>query len=293
MSGTVNISRDIWGDECFKSEPFTEREAFMWLIMEASWKQRTKRVGDYIVNLDRGQAASSVRFMAKAWGWTPAKVQRFVDRLKKLKKITVKTDTGVSVVTVCKYDDYQSKPKAGDTPPIQDRYRTDTNENKGLIPDATSSSVSRSKPQRFQEFWDNFPHRNGAKKKRKEAEGKYAKAVAAGVPEQILIAAAIRYRNDAQVLRGYGSGPVPWLNGEMWNDDIEQLSPNPPTRNGGGSTGHDSLMAGFAQSAHPEPSAGGSDFDGSETAFGSHDAAMGGGQDCYPSQPLLRVIGSE
>jgi hypothetical protein len=229
MSGTVNISRTLWGDTAFKDEPFTEREAFVWLIMEASWKPRTKRVGDFVVNLERAELASSVRFMAKAWGWTPAKTQRYLNRLKKLGKIAVKTDTGVSVITVCKYEEYQSKPKEADTGPIQDRYRTDTNENKGLIPEERNNTYSGSKPraERFQEFWDQFPHRNGAKKKRKEAEQKYRKAVAAGVPEQTIISAATRYREDGDVLRGYGSGPIPWLNGEMWNDDIAPACPAP------------------------------------------------------------------
>jgi len=44
MSGTVNISRSIWNSPTFNCEPFTEREAWMWLIMEASWKARTKRI---------------------------------------------------------------------------------------------------------------------------------------------------------------------------------------------------------------------------------------------------------
>ena len=174
-----------------------------------------------------------------------------------------------------------AKPKQPEPEPEPDRV------------DKSTHTVSRPKPQRFQEFWDQYPHRGGAKKGRGECEEKYARAVAAGVPEQILVSAAIRYRSDAQVLRGFGRTPVVWLNKKGWEDDIEPTGPNTPTRNSGPSTGHDSLMAGFAQSAHPEPGAGGSDFDGGETAFGPHDAAMGGGQDCYPSQPLLRVIGSE
>ena len=51
MSGTVNISRAIFDHEFFASEPMTEREAWMWLIMEASWKPRKKRAGDVIVDL--------------------------------------------------------------------------------------------------------------------------------------------------------------------------------------------------------------------------------------------------
>tara|TARA_R110002051_G_scaffold325869_1_gene432649 strand:+ start:4804 stop:5625 length:822 start_codon:yes stop_codon:yes gene_type:complete len=130
LSGTVNISRGLFSSEAFRHEVFTEREAWVWLVMEASWKDRTVRAGDYVATTKRGQLAASVRFMAKAWDWTPAKAQRYLKRLEKLKMIRVETDTGVSVVTICKYDEYQSGNKAADTGPIQDRYRTDTNEKK-------------------------------------------------------------------------------------------------------------------------------------------------------------------
>jgi hypothetical protein len=130
MSGTVNISRAIFDHEFFASEPMTEREAWIWLIMEASWKPRKKRAGDVIVDLERGQLAASVRFMASAWKWTPARVQRFIKRLSDLSMIVPKTDTGVTVITICKYNEYQPQPKGSDTGPIQDRYRSDTNEKK-------------------------------------------------------------------------------------------------------------------------------------------------------------------
>ena len=123
MIGTVNISRKIWGSSAFKSAPFSEREAFIWLIMEASWKPRAKRVGDHITKTERGQVAASVRFMASAWDWTPAKVQRYLKRMIKLNLIRSETDTGLTLLTICKYDEYQNKPQAPDTGPIQDRYK--------------------------------------------------------------------------------------------------------------------------------------------------------------------------
>lgn len=36
--GTVNVSRCLWDDEVFRNEPFTEREAWIWMIAEAAWK---------------------------------------------------------------------------------------------------------------------------------------------------------------------------------------------------------------------------------------------------------------
>jgi hypothetical protein len=150
VSGTVNIARSIFDHELFADQPLTEREAWIWLIMEASWKPRKKRVGDYIVDLARGELAASVRFMAGAWKWAPAKVQRFMKRLQVLDMISVKTDTGVSVITVCNYDEYQAPNKAADTDAIQVRYRSDTNEKKDEIKDnkVLGASAPEKKPSR-------------------------------------------------------------------------------------------------------------------------------------------------
>ena len=145
MTGTVNISRDIWQDAAFKSEPFTEREAFMWLIMEASWKPREKRVGNITVKLERGQLAASVRFMADAWGWQKSTVDRFLKRLKNRDMIGTAGGTGVNVVTIRKYNEYQSAPKQGGTAktPQAGRQRdsSGTNEKKGEIREDTEEEA--------------------------------------------------------------------------------------------------------------------------------------------------------
>lgn len=228
MAGTVNISRDLWDDTAFAADPFSEREAWVWLIAEASWKPRVKRVGDHVVDLARGQLAHSTRFLAETWGWTHSKARRYLDRLEKLKLIERQTGTGVSVITICKYDKYQSPAQTADTGPAQDRHRTGTNEKKGEIrgkegrhssaPIGTGDDAPTS---RFEDFWSIYPHRNGAKKDRQKAEASYAKAVKSGVPEQAIIAGATRYQSDRQVLNGYAKNPATWLNNRCWNDEVE------------------------------------------------------------------------
>jgi hypothetical protein len=155
MSGTVNISRAIFDHEFFASEPMTEREAWIWLIMEASWKPRKKRAGDVIVDLERGQLAASVRFMAAAWKWTPARVQRYLCKLKQAEMVTQADGARVTVLAIKNYETFQSaleapknryrpdtesdtekslnpniKDSNSDTPETENRYRSDTNEKK-------------------------------------------------------------------------------------------------------------------------------------------------------------------
>lgn len=130
MSGTVNISRGIWTDPAFRDSPFSEREAWIWMICEASWKPRSRRFCERVIALQRGQLAASVRFLAKAFDWSPARVQRYLKRLQKQGLIVVETDTGVSVITLCNYDKHQHGGKFSATDSIRTRYSADTNEKK-------------------------------------------------------------------------------------------------------------------------------------------------------------------
>ena len=128
MSGTVNISRGIFSDAAFKDEPFTEREAFMWMVMEARYTTeiREQRIGSATVRYGRGQFAASVRFMADAWKWTKSRVDRFIKRLENRDMVSVKCGTGVNVITICKYDDYQNKPSDSGTLTGQQRDSSGT-----------------------------------------------------------------------------------------------------------------------------------------------------------------------
>ncbi len=224
MSGTVNIARALMNHEAFKDQPFTEREAFIWLIMEASWKPRTKRVGNVIVELDRGQVAVSVRFMAEAWQWKKSTVFDFLERLKKSDMIRTDTRTGVSVVTVCNYDTYQGEAeKSGQGKRKNpDSIRTASGQTRTpeVIPDAIHKENSSAHSD-FAAFWNAYPHRDG-KRGRAVAEAKFAAAVKRGIPPQTIIDGAKRAHSDPRVKAGYARDPTTWLNQAGWDDEIAQ-----------------------------------------------------------------------
>lgn len=76
---------------------------------------------------------------------------------------------------------------------------------------------------RFDEFYAVFP----VHKAPGDAEQAYAKAVREGADPEALLAAAKLYRDDPQVLRGYGKYPATWLNKKCWLDE-----PTPPQQSG-------------------------------------------------------------
>lgn len=110
--GTFIVDRGLFGHPVFADEPFTEREAWMWLISEAAFKPYRRRVGKVIVDLKRGQLAHSLRHMATTWKWTVARVRRYLSKLEEGRSkidplIGTATDAGVTLVTICNYDSYQ------------------------------------------------------------------------------------------------------------------------------------------------------------------------------------------
>lgn len=106
--GVYAIARGLFEHERFAPEPFTEREAWIWMIGEAAFRPHCKRVSTINVELQRGQFAHSLRFMAEKWKWPEPRVRRFLSRLRDGDAlIDAASDAGVTVITLRKYDVYQ------------------------------------------------------------------------------------------------------------------------------------------------------------------------------------------
>lgn len=102
------------------SEPYSRTEAWQWLILEAAFRARRYEAGNIVVELKRGQLAHSTRYMAKAWRWSEPAVRRFLTRLKTGAgtgaMIDAATDAGITVITICNYERYQTPQAETDAP---------------------------------------------------------------------------------------------------------------------------------------------------------------------------------
>lgn len=105
--GVFAVARGVFDHPLFANEPYSEREAWLWLVSEAAWKPRRVRVRNGVVDLQRGQLAHATRFMAAKWQWSEARVRRFLTRLKSDAMIDAHSDAHATLITICKYDEYQ------------------------------------------------------------------------------------------------------------------------------------------------------------------------------------------
>lgn len=207
MVGTVNIDRGLFEHDLFKNEPFTEREAWMWMIMEAAWKPRTKRVGNGVFQLERGQLVSSVRFMAEAWKWSKSRVDRYLNRVSEMKMICVKSGTAASVITICNYDKFQNVPSSTGTPAGHQRDTSGTNEKKGVIKKEKNIGD-------FGAFWSVVPKKVGKDRAAVAYEKALEKTDAETLINGMMAYAAERDGKDAQ----YTAHPAKWLSDGRWSD---------------------------------------------------------------------------
>lgn len=111
--GFALIHRTLLGHPAFRND--AEAMAFAWMILRAAWRPTRVRYKDRPITLARGQIAVSVRDMANAMDRDKAWIERLFKRLKSETMIETVATTGVTVVTICNYDDFQAEQDSGKT----------------------------------------------------------------------------------------------------------------------------------------------------------------------------------
>lgn len=239
--GVFAVSRSIWDHPIFEDEPFTQREAWMWLISAAAWKPIKIGHCGQVISLGRGEFLFSVRFLADKFGWSKSRIGRFLERLEKQDMIRDAERDACKVYSIINYNEYQcvglpdrdsSRDDVRDTSGTRAGHERDKEET--LQPLQTSevsiSAVPASKPIRrnslnghkedFLAFYEAFPKHE----KRGDAQKAYAGALARASPADIL-AGAIRYaaKRSGQDQQ-YTQGPGAWLRADRWLDEAPKTA---------------------------------------------------------------------
>lgn len=107
-SGVFAVARKIWEDEDFAPEPFTQREAWMWLVGAAVWcERRTRGASRRPIKLQRGEFSFALSFMAEKWKWSKSRVDRFISVLENRDMIRDASRDGEKVYIIRNYNEYQ------------------------------------------------------------------------------------------------------------------------------------------------------------------------------------------
>ncbi len=111
-NGFIMLSRKLFSHRIWKaSRTFSECEAWIDLIQSARFEATVtiERIGGRDITYGRGQYPASISFLSKRWGWkSEKKVRNFLDMLKKEGMIVTDAKQGMNIITLCKYDDYNT-----------------------------------------------------------------------------------------------------------------------------------------------------------------------------------------
>lgn len=107
----LRLSRKFFSNEMWKvAREFSECEAWLDLIQsarfDATGEAYSELIGGREISYSRGQYPASISFLMKRWKWSEKKVRYFLSKLKKKGMITTCNQQGMTVITLCNYDEY-------------------------------------------------------------------------------------------------------------------------------------------------------------------------------------------
>lgn len=127
--GWIKLHRQIknsWVWEMCKNDPFSKREAWIDLLLEAAHKDNEFMIGGQWFTCKRGQQFRSLQTLAKEWNWSKSKVRRFLKTLQDGNKIETVSVSKTTQITICNYDIYNEERNADETQVKRKRNASET-----------------------------------------------------------------------------------------------------------------------------------------------------------------------
>lgn len=107
--GWIRLHRKIQNHWLYQEKrKFSRFEAWIDLLLMVNHEDTKVVLGNEIIDVKRGQRITSIRQLCDRWGWSNTKVTKFLKLLEDDGMITVKNDTKKTLITIEKYDFYQS-----------------------------------------------------------------------------------------------------------------------------------------------------------------------------------------
>ena len=126
--GYIKLYRDIRDHWLWQNEPYDKAHAWADLIMRANYKTREIMFDGRLVTVKRGSFITSVKQLARDWGWSRHKVSDFLDVLAENEMITQKRDNKKTLINIEKYCIYQDQMGAPGTSEGHQKDITGTSE---------------------------------------------------------------------------------------------------------------------------------------------------------------------
>lgn len=192
----IKLHRRLLDSDVFKKPDHLK--IWTYLLLKASHCGKTFKHGDQTIQIEPGSFVSGRQKIAEETGFSESKIRRFLEAKKATNKITIKSTKQYSIITICKYSDYQIDEKETDQ---QKGQQTDhnqeyiyTNTTDVVLGKVGQTRKSRKKktykehPQ-FQDWWSKYQKASSSPEgSRENAAKQYLICSQDFTPEQINLA---------------------------------------------------------------------------------------------------------
>lgn len=110
-SGFIKLFRNIREHPIWNSGRFSRGQAWVDLLLQANWRDRTVMWANKPITVKRGQVLTTQLQLAKAWGWNRKTVRAILADIERAIladiKITKGRDIGKTLITIRNFDNLQ------------------------------------------------------------------------------------------------------------------------------------------------------------------------------------------
>lgn len=106
QSDYIKIEYSCLESKLFLDDKYDKFHAWIDLINLAENASKSLRLNGIDIDLEQGELATSVRVLAKRWGWGKTKVCSFLNDLEQSGKISVRTTKAASIIRIADYQSY-------------------------------------------------------------------------------------------------------------------------------------------------------------------------------------------
>ena len=106
QSDYIKIECSCLESKLFLDDKYDKFHAWIDLINLAENASKSLRLNGIDIDLEQGELATSVRVLAKRWGWGKTKVCSFLNDLEQSGKISVRTTKAASIIRIADYQPY-------------------------------------------------------------------------------------------------------------------------------------------------------------------------------------------
>lgn len=110
-NGWLKLHRKMFNNPMWEEKrEFSKFEAWIDILQMVSYTNKNKMyISGQLCEWNRGQYPISISFLCDRWNWTPKKVRTYLKRAEQNKQISLFRASKWTMLTVCKYDSYQSE----------------------------------------------------------------------------------------------------------------------------------------------------------------------------------------